>query len=90
MSVSPTDQQKAELLNYLDTIPSDQWTAMVRWFLEKLVGDQKLLLIAVSRETTRRIERMAKDDRDLKAPPLECVLSSVLNDCGLYLEQVRR
>jgi hypothetical protein len=90
VSISPTDQQKAELLKYLDTMPSDQWTAMIRWFGEKLVSDQKLLLIAVSRETVRRIEKMKGNDRDGNPPALECVLSSVLNDCGLCLAEVRR
>lgn len=90
MSISPTDQQKAELLKYLDTMPSDQWTALVRWFGEKLVADQKLLLIAISRETQRRIEKLRAMDRDGNPPTLECVLSSVLNDCGLCLAEVKR
>lgn len=52
---APTTEQREELLDHLDALPSTQWLSLMRWIIDRVVeDDQQLAAVAIFREADRR------------------------------------
>ena len=85
--IQPTDVQKQSLIDSLDVMDRSQWTAMVRWMLERLVADDQAMAATILwREAARRQESANKfqSDEKRKKTAEECLIE-VLRDVGAKL-----
>ena len=83
----PTDEQKTKLIDVLDAMERSQWTAMVRWMLDRIVGDDQAMATTILwREAARRMESANKfqSDEKRKKTAEECLVE-VLRDVGAKL-----
>ncbi len=83
----PTDEQKTKLIDSLDAMERSQWTAMVRWMLDRIVqDDQAMAATILCRESARRMESANKfqSDEKRKKTAEECLVE-VLRDVGAKL-----
>lgn len=80
----PSDDQKGVLREQLDRMNPNQWLAMVRWIVDKLVEDQEFIMELITDEAERRQKRHAANHVGSELM-LHAALKSVLKDLGLFI-----
>lgn len=80
----PSEEQKTKLIDSLDAMPQDQWTAMVRWMIDRVVTDDQAMATKILwRESKRRMDRSNEYKSDVKTHKThEDCLVEVLRDIG--------
>jgi hypothetical protein len=87
--MTPTDQQKAALITQLDAMPSDQWNAMTRWMVDRIVSDdQTMAMVILFNEAQRRMESHNANRVREQHATLDHFLSEVFRDVGVKLSLV--
>lgn len=83
----PTEEQKTKLIETLDAMERSQWTAIVRWMLDRIVGDDQAMATTILwREAARRMESANKFQSDEKRKKTaEDCLVEVFRDVGARL-----
>lgn len=83
----PSEEQKTKLIETLDAMPRDQWTAMVRWMIDRIVADDQAMATTVLwRESKHRMDKANEFQSDEKRKrTAEDCLAEVLRDVGAKL-----
>ena len=82
----PSEIQRQALADYLLSCERPQWTAIVRWMIERLCADDQEFTAAILfREAERRYEKANEFKQAVDKTPITKYISEVFGEVGVKL-----
>lgn len=83
----PSEDQKRTLIAQLDSMPRDQWTALVRWMIDRIVADDQSMAVTILfSEAQRRMEKANEFQAEERSKrKVDDCLAEVLREVGVKL-----